>query len=210
MPITVLNEFLPADYDHGSDFGPTFEIDEYVSTSRVVQEVNLWAGRYYSGSIAYTHRSQSVVEAVRKLFLVCRTNGLACLLFDQKEHQGVDEPLLQLTSLTYQLRTRLVVGAHTVYRTVRHPIHGSLTVLANGALRQNTVTIKSGGVSLPEGGNWSVDNTTGIVTFNAPPTSPTASFLYGTPVRFQDKQLDIYRRGVEWGIRNLRLFEVNA
>lgn len=80
---------------------------------------------------------------------------------------------------TFQLTKRYVSGATTFDRVIRKPVAGTVQVALNG------VEAMSG---------WSVEVTTGIVTFTTPPGSGvavTAGFEFDVPVRFRDDSLAI-------------------
>ena len=74
---------------------------------------------------------------------------------------------------------RYASGAQSWTRTITKPVAG-------------TVRIAVGGVEQPSG--WSVDATTGIVTFGAAPSAGiaiTAGFEFDVPVRFDSDALDV-------------------
>jgi len=64
-------------------------------------------------------------------------------------------------------------------RTISKPVAGSVLIALDGA---------------PQGSGWSVDTTTGIVTFDVAPGASvvvTAGYKFEVPVRFDTDQLDI-------------------
>ena len=64
-------------------------------------------------------------------------------------------------------------------RTVAKPVAGSVTIALNGA---------------PQASGWSVDTTTGVITFATPPgagVAITAGFEFDVPVRFDTDALDV-------------------
>lgn len=81
------------------------------------------------------------------------------------------------TTTAFQLRKEYGDAAASVYRTLTKPVSGTVTVAVNG------VTQTSPGWTYP----WSVNTTTGIVTFTtAPPASQavTAGYEFDCEVRF--------------------------
>ena len=79
----------------------------------------------------------------------------------------------------FQLVKRYASGAQSWTRAIAKPVAGS-------------VRIALGGVEQPSG--WSVDTTTGVVTFGAAPGSGvaiTAGFEFDVPVRFDTDALDV-------------------
>ena len=83
------------------------------------------------------------------------------------------------TTTAFQLVKRYASGAQSWTRTVAKPVTG-------------TVGIALAGVEQLSG--WSVDTTTGVVTFTAAPGSGlaiTAGFEFDAPVRFDTDVLDV-------------------
>jgi uncharacterized protein (TIGR02217 family) len=83
------------------------------------------------------------------------------------------------TTTAFQLVKRYASGSQTWTRAIAKPVAG-------------TVRIALGGVEQPSG--WSVDTTTGIVTFSTAPSSGvaiTAGFEFDVPVRFDTDALDV-------------------
>ncbi len=70
-------------------------------------------------------------------------------------------------------------GSQTWTRTITKPVAGTVVVALDG---------------VTQGSGWSVDTTTGIVTFTSAPASGvavTAGFEFDVPVRFDTDQLDV-------------------
>jgi uncharacterized protein (TIGR02217 family) len=83
------------------------------------------------------------------------------------------------TTTTFQLVKHYTSGAQGWSRTITKPVAGS-------------VRVALGGVEQASG--WSVDTTTGLVTFAVPPeagVAVTAGFEFDVPVRFDSDTLDV-------------------
>jgi len=79
----------------------------------------------------------------------------------------------------FQLVKAYTSGAQTWTRTITKPVAGTVTVALNG---------------IAQASGWSVDTTTGLVTFTTAPVSSvaiTAGFEFDVPVRFDTDQLDV-------------------
>jgi uncharacterized protein (TIGR02217 family) len=97
----------------------------------------------------------------------------------------------------FQLVKRYASGAQSWTRAIGKPVAGTLRVALDGA---------------EELGGWSVDTTTGVVTFDTAPSAGvaiTAGFEFDVPVRFDtdalDVTLDIERLG---SITSIPLLEI--
>jgi uncharacterized protein (TIGR02217 family) len=83
------------------------------------------------------------------------------------------------TTTAFQLVKRYASGSQTWVRKITKPVAGTVRVALGGA--EQLV-------------GWSVDTTTGVVTFSAPPGAGdviTASFEFDVPVRFDTDALDV-------------------
>lgn len=76
---------------------------------------------------------------------------------------------------TFQLKKEYISGPITFSRVLNKPVSGTVSVALDG---------------IPQGGGWSVDTTTGIITFTTAPSntiSVTAGCEFDVPVRFSDE-----------------------
>ena len=83
------------------------------------------------------------------------------------------------TTMAFQLVKAYASGSQTWARTIAKPVAGTVVVALDG------VTQASG---------WSIDTTTGLVTFTTAPANGvaiTAGFEFDVPVRFDTDQLDV-------------------
>lgn len=94
---------------------------------------------------------------------------------------ATDQPLGTGDGATtvFQLVKVYASGAQSWTRAIRKPVADTVTVAVDGA---------------PQAAGWSVDPTTGLVTFAAPPAPGavlTAGFAFDVPVRFEAEALDV-------------------
>ena len=83
------------------------------------------------------------------------------------------------TTTAFQLVKRYASGSQTWVRTITKPVDGTVRVALDGA--EQLV-------------GWSVDTTTGVVTFDSAPAGSvtiTAGFAFDVPVRFDTDALDV-------------------
>lgn len=86
---------------------------------------------------------------------------------------ATDQPLVQITGLTYQLTKRYTIGARTQDRDIRKPVSSTILVADNGT-------------PLTLGVGFTIDTATGIVTLAGTPTGPvTWGGEFDVPVRFE-------------------------
>lgn len=83
------------------------------------------------------------------------------------------------TTTAFQLVKRYASGSQSWVRTITKPVAGSVIVALNGA---------------PQASGWSIDATTGVITFTTAPGSGvavTAGFEFDVAVRFDTDVLDV-------------------
>ncbi len=94
---------------------------------------------------------------------------------------AVDQPIGTGTgaATTFQLAKRYTSGAQSWTRTITKPVAGTVALALNGVAQ---IT------------GWTINTTTGVVTFTAAPapgTAITAGFEFDVPVRFDTDTLDV-------------------
>jgi uncharacterized protein (TIGR02217 family) len=94
----------------------------------------------------------------------------------------------------FQLIKKYTIGGRTYTRVITKPEWSTATDYQGNAL-PNSVTIALNGTPLAQAGNWTIDATTGLITFVTAPgntvviTTPAGNFDY--PVRFDVDELPI-------------------
>ncbi|WP_128515173.1 DUF2460 domain-containing protein [Tabrizicola thermarum] len=99
----------------------------------------------------------------------------------------------------FQLAKRYTSGAQSWTRAITKPVGGTVTIAVNGT---------------PQASGWSVDTTTGAVTFTTAPSvgvAITAGFEFDVPVRFDSDSLDVILDLERLGsINSIPLLEIRA
>lgn len=140
---------------------------------------------------------QQYIDLLNGFFLVVSGKGDAFRLKDHKDYLALGMPLSPAiadgTNRVFQLQKVYTIGGRTYTRTITKPITAAVNDYAGNALA-NTVFPYIGGVKQTT--NYSVDQTTGILTFAAghAPTAlaaMTADSQFHYPVRFDTDQLPI-------------------
>ncbi len=105
------------------------------------------------------------------------------------------------TSVDYQMNKVYVAGAFNEVRVIAKPISGTILIYANGVLQV-------------EGTDYTLDYTTGIVTFMSPPTmdySLTWAGEFDVPVRFDVDAIPGQFDGTGlWIVQALPLIEIRV
>lgn len=189
---------FPANISYGSSGGPERRTDVVTLRSGSEERNAIWANSRRRYNALYNVRKWSEIETVLafweerrgrlygfrwKDWLDFRSapHGVAITAFDQQI--GVGDG----ADTDFQLRKTYGSNFSPWARDIRKPVAG-------------TVRVSIWGVEQMSG--WSVDTTTGIVTFSSPPAASAilrAGFEFDVPVRFDADRIEISHSGFELG-----------
>lgn len=194
------NVQLPTEFSAGSLFGPSF-------VTRILELDNMQEHRLTRGPVG-GRRLYSLSKGIANLdslyqlyeFFMARQgaansfrlkdwldyaststgsthrNGDVSVAFD-------DQILVSITSTTYQLVKRYVSGGQEVIRTIDKPVSGTIKVGDTGG------EITSG---------FTVNNQTGVVTFDSAPTAPvTGGYEFDVACRFEQDTESAFQIAIE-------------
>ncbi len=201
---------FPVDIALNSEGGPTRRTDIVALVSGHEERNSPWAGSRRAFNAGYGVKSIADIEDIIAFFeaRMGRLHGFRFRdPFDFKSCRIAESPAPDDQSLGtgdgnetgFQLVKRYTSGAASYARPIRKPVAGSVRVAVDGAEQT-------------EGADFTVDETTGVVTFAAPPAAAaavTAGFLFDTPVRFDSDELRINLAAFQAGdIPSIPLIEV--
>ena len=181
---------FPNDIIRGARGGPERRTQIVELASGDEERNASWANSRRRYDVAYGIRRADDLAAV-VAFFEARNGRLHGFRFkDWGDHKsclpsGTPAPTDQIigtsdgTTTVFQLVKRYASGSQIWPRTITKPVAGTVRVALNGAEQL---------------GGWSVDTTTGVVTFDTTPTADvaiTAGFAFDVPVRFDTDALDV-------------------
>ncbi len=209
--MTSFHEVLfPVDIALNSEGGPTRRTDIVALVSGHEERNSPWAGSRRAFNAGYGVKSVADIEDVIAFFEARQGRLFGFRFRDPFDFKSCriaqthsDEDQLIGTGdgveTDFQLVKRYISGAATYARTIKKPVVGSVLVAVDGAPQT-------------EGPDFTLDETTGIVTFAAAPAggaSVTAGYLFDTPVRFDTDELRINLAAFKAGdIPSIPLIEV--
>lgn len=190
------NVRMPKNLSYAYQGGPGFRTQVHVTDSGFEERVQRWLSARYVFVAQKNLRTPLDMHALLRFFLARR--GAAnvfrfkdLLDFTSNPSDGRTAPHYQDqelgvgdgTTTVFQLRKQYDSGSETYVRNITHPVVDQ----ASGGVPGDsmTVTVAFDGVEQPTG--WSVNGTTGEVTFTAAPgvgVLITAGFEFDVPVRF--------------------------
>lgn len=201
---------FPVDIALNSEGGPSRKTDIVALVSGHEERNSPWAGSRRSFNAGYGVKSVADIEDVIAFFETRHGRLYGFRFrdpFDFKscrvaETPAPDDVLIGTgdgAQTSFQLVKRYASGAASYARPIKKPVAGS-------------VRAAIGGAEQTEAADFTVDETSGVVTFTSPPgagLSVTAGFLFDTPVRFDTDELRINLAAFEAGdIPSIPLIEV--
>ena len=215
MPAVFNEARFPTDVALGARGGPERRTDIVTLRSGAEERNSIWADGRRKYQAGYGIKSFSQLEAVLNFFEAQRGRLYGFRWKDRFDYRSCPSPqspsALDVaigtgdgTTATFQLIKPYGGGSGTQYlRNIRKPVAGTVRIGINGNPVQN-------------GANWTVDTTTGLVTFlpgHVPPAGApvTAGFEFDVPVRFDTDYLEIDLGYFEAGqIPNIPIIEIRV
>lgn len=177
--VEFLEVQLPPNISYGARGGAQYSTTVLKTASGHEMRNIDWSQPLGEWDLTHGMRLRSSAQAHRDLrvlirfFHAVRGRAYGFRFKDWADYEGVGEPLGTGDGVAtlFPLIKREEVGAYAFDRTIAKPVHGTVRVYADGS------EMTSG---------WSVDTTTGLVTFSSPPAQDvdlTADFEFDKPAR---------------------------
>ena len=198
---------FPVDIALNSEGGPTRKTDIVALVSGHEQRNSPWAGSRRAFNAGYGVKSLSDIEEVIAFFEARRGQLYGFRFRDPFDHKSCvlsdapanDDQLIgngDGAETAFQLVKHYQSGGAVYVRIITKPVLGTVIIAVDGVADETT----------------SIDETTGLVSFPAPPPSGsaiTAGFVFDTPVRFNTDELRINLAAYKAGeIPSIPLLEV--
>lgn len=176
--MTFTETRLDLGYDFNTVGGPQFNTTVIVLGSGHEQRNSNWAearGRWQIGDRIY---DRAELNYLLNFFRAVRGAAVGFRFKDWSDFQGTNELIGVGNGVAnqFQMRKTYTIGNQSATRTINKPVSGKTAIDVAG---------------VPQIGGWSVDTTSGVVTFTNPPVgNVTASFDFDVPVRFEQDKFD--------------------
>ena len=180
---------FPVSISYGSTGGPGFSTGIVESDSGVEQRVARWSNPRHRFNVGYGIRSYDDLHTVKTFFIARQgsANGFRYKDWfdftsasngrdtesDTDQNIGVGDN----SNKDFQLRVQYTDGGVTRNRKIQKPVSGTVVIALDGT---------------PQASGWTVNTTTGLVTFTTAPTTDavvTAGFEFDVPVRFASDEV---------------------
>lgn len=190
---------FPADISYGSSGGPVYSVDIVTNAGGYEQRVSNWSEPLARYDVSHGVRSEAQLQELINFFHA--RNGMArgFRFKDWTDYQATGQSIGigDDTTTDFQLIKSYSSGSETQVRTIKKPVTGTVKIYFDSVEKLSGFTI---------------DTTTGIVTFDTAPTtgvSITADFEFDVPVRFATNQLQVTMQSFgAYAWNNIPLVEV--
>ena len=171
---------FPPDISYGASGGPGYSTTVVTTVSGHERRNANWADARGQWNVAHGLKKPDQVADLIAFFRARRGRAHGFRFMDWTDYQAFAEPLGvgDGTTRSFQLVKHYASGGEVEVRTIAKPVAGTVKVYRDGV----------------EATGWSVDTTTGLVTFGIAPGSGvqiTADCEFDVPVRFDSDRMDV-------------------
>lgn len=173
----------------GAVGGPEFSTGVVEMTSGHERRNVNWSQARCRYNVAYGVKDIADIQALIAFHRARRGAAYGFRFFDWSDYQAAGQVCTLLTSTTYQLYRHYTDSGATHSRKITRPIHGE--TLGLGPLGTLTASVRVYKDGVLQSSGWSVNTSTGVITFSVAPGSAvvTADFAFDVPVRFASDYL---------------------
>lgn len=171
--------------------GPTFSTTVNEAFGGKESRVRNWSGALCKYTIDLQNKPIAYFDAVREFFYVVGGSACGFRFLDVTDHSFANEVIGtgNSSNASFQLIKTYASGNRTYVRTLTKPITSDVQTFT-GSYCDDTVTVKLNNVLQTPDTDYTLDYTSGLVTFTSAPSGTiTASGQFHVPCRFTNDQL---------------------
>ncbi len=170
---------FPTDISYGSSGGPEYSTDVVITAGGHEQRNSNWVAARAKYNVAHGVKTQTQLDALIAFFRARKGRAYGFRFKDWTDYEAAAQSIGtgDGSTTSFQLVRNYASGGVSEVRNIEKPVSGSIAIYFD-AVQQLS--------------GWSVDDTTGIVTFSSAPGSGvtiTADYQFDVPVRFDTDQL---------------------
>lgn len=192
---------FPTDISYGSTGGPEYLTNVVTAANGYEKRNSVWNYPRSRYKVAHGIKTYKQFQSLISFFRNRRGMAVGFRFKDWSDYKAIGEVIGMGdgTTTSFQLGIIYTSGNVSEYRKITKPVSGSVCIYLDGLLQATGIT---------------VDTTTGIITFDTPPTNGsliTADFEFDVPVRFDTDKLTacIDKTNIHsW--RNINLVEIRV
>ena len=192
---------FPTDIAYGAQGGPQYSTSVVITASGFEQRNSLWATSRMAWNVATGLKKQAQLDTLIAFFRARKGRAYGFRFKDWSDYQASAQAIGvgDGTNKTFQLVKNYSSGPGSETRVINKPVSGTVVVYLAGVMQSS---------------GWSVDTTTGIVTFVTAPgigVAVTADYQFDVPVRFDTDSMAATLENVtqsDW--QNLPVIEIKV
>ncbi|TAE82246.1 MAG: TIGR02217 family protein [Alphaproteobacteria bacterium] len=170
---------FPIDISYGSSGGPVFSTLITSTVAGYEQRTSHWSEARAVYNVAHGVKTQHQLDQLIAFFRARRGRAQGFRFKDWSDYHGTNVTLATANGTTtiFPLVKHYMSGTDTAIRRIHKPVTGTVKIYHNGTLQNS---------------GYSVNNTTGIITYNNAPANGvviSADYEFDVPVRFETDQL---------------------
>lgn len=184
--------------------GPGFRTHQFINAGANRSSVPRWAQPLYGYDIVFGRKKRDVMHEFVKFYAARLGPANSFRFFDHADHtsaaNGRDTPsdtdvLIGTgdgTTVDFQLKKVYASGSETLTRLITKPIHNETLGVPYSTTYNVVISLNNA----PLASGWTVNTTTGIVTFTTPPgagVAVKAGFAFDVPVSFAQELDDDFK-----------------
>ncbi len=172
---------FPPDIAYGAQGGPQYSTTVVATASGYEQRNSIWVASRMSWNVATGLKNQTQLDALIAFFRSRKGRAYGFRFKDWSDYQATGQALGTGDGATknFQLVKSYSSGTYGETRVIKKPVTGTVVPYLAG-VRQTS--------------GWSVDTTTGILSFLTPPAvgiAVTADLQFDVPVRFDTDSMAV-------------------
>ena len=190
---------FPTDIDYGFTGGPGFLTELVTLGSGFEQREDIWSLSRARYSVAYGTKTDAELLTTKIFFMARYGRAYGFRFKDWLDYSMADE-LIGLgdnSETEFQIIKTYSSGAYDYIRIITKPVSGSVVVYLN---------------DIEQVSGWSVDTTTGVITFSSPPgidVEVSVDCDFDVPVRFDMDYFPMSQSQENIGlVMDIRLIEI--
>lgn len=165
---------------YGSRGGPMYKTSVVEGDSGTEQRTKHWSVGRIRFRFSLSGKSKTQMNTLRDFFRARGGKAYGFRFKDWTDYEATDMPVAAIDNTHGQFTKTYGDVARTETRPIYKPV-------------ASTITLKRNGVAWASSGNWTLDATTGIVTYTASQAGQTITWSgeFDVPVRFDTDEPDI-------------------
>ena len=209
---------FPLELSRNSIGGPGFKTDIIETDSGDEERVARWAGGRHQWDVRLELEWDDLISDLKTFYMARQGAARGFLFEDPMDHATTTNGRTDPTAVSFLDVNPLAIGdgSTTQFQLAKHYISGSITHV-RAITKPKTGTVKIGLGGSEQGSGWTVNTTTGIVTFTTAPGNGVqvqAGCEFYVPVRFgkeADEALRVAMLGGTAGeLANVPIIEIKS